>query len=97
RTARTLMEEIVAVGRSQGVKFAPDVIESRIKDARSDAPNLVASMQLDFNAGGKLELENLIGAVVATGRKAGVPVPASAALYGALWKFRSGAPRETGR
>lgn len=90
RTVRTLMEEIVAVGRSQGVKFAPDVVDSRIADARADARNLVSSMQLDFSAGGKLEVENLIGAVVVAGRKAGVPVPASAALYGALWKFRNG-------
>lgn len=90
RTVRTLMEEIVAVGKAQGVKFAADVIETRIVDARGDAANMVSSMQLDFNDRKKLELDDLIGAVVRAGRKSGVPVPASAALYGALWKFRNG-------
>jgi 2-dehydropantoate 2-reductase len=96
RTVRTLMEEIVAVGRAKGVRFPADVIESRIADARGDAPNLVSSMQLDFNDGRALELEDLIGAVVRAGRDTGVPVPASAALYGALWKFRAG-PRANTR
>jgi len=90
RTVRTVMDEIVAVGKAQGVKFAADAIETRLADARGDAANLVSSMQLDFNDGKPLELDDLIGAVVRAGRKSGVPVPASAALYGALWKFRGG-------
>jgi len=90
RTVQTVMEEIVAVGRAQGVKFPDDVIETRIADARGDAPNMVSSLQLDFKDGKKLELEDLIGAVVRAGRKSGVPVPASASLYAALWKFRNG-------
>ncbi|MBI2964573.1 MAG: 2-dehydropantoate 2-reductase, partial [Chloroflexi bacterium] len=90
QTVRTVMEEIVAVGKAQGVKFAADVVETRLADARGDAANLVSSMQLDFNDRKKLELDDLIGAVVRAGGKSGVPVPASAALYGALWKFRNG-------
>lgn len=93
RTVQALMEEIVAVGKSQGVKFAPDVVTKRLAGAREEAKEMVSSLQLDFNSGNPLELDDLIGAVVRAGRKANVPVPASAALYAALYKFRSGGAR----
>ncbi|MBM3959881.1 MAG: 2-dehydropantoate 2-reductase [SAR202 cluster bacterium] len=93
RTVQALMEEIVLVGKSQGVKFAPDVVTKRMAGAREEAREMVSSLQLDFNAGNPLELDDLIGAVVRAGRKSGVPVPASAALYGALYGFRTGGRR----
>ena len=53
-----------------------------------------ASVQGDFRAGNQLEIEHLLGMVVREGRAMNVPVPASAALVTALWKFRNGAAPE---
>ena len=89
-TVRTVMEEIVAVGQAHGAKFASDVVDVRMATAETDAPGLVSSLQLDFQAGNPLELDDLLGAVVRQGRAKRVPVPASAALYTALYKFRQG-------
>ena len=40
----------------------------------------------------RLEIDDLLGAVVRKGRANGVPVPASAALYATLYAFRNGPP-----
>ena len=89
-TVRTVMEEIVAVGQAHGAEFAGDVVDVRMATAEADAPGLVSSLQLDFQAGNPLELDDLLGAVVRQGRAKHVPVPAGAALYTALYKFRQG-------
>ncbi len=89
-TVRTVMEEIVAVGQAHGAVFDSDVVDARMATAETDAPGLVSSLQLDFQAGNPLELDDLLGAVVRQGRAKDVPVPASAALYTALYKFRQG-------
>ena len=89
-TVRTVMEEIVAVGQAHGAVFDSDVVDARMATAKADAPGLVSSLQLDFQAGNPLELDDLLGAVVRQGRAKDVPVPASAALYTALYKFRQG-------
>ena len=96
-TVRTVMEEIVAVGQAHGAKFASDVVDVRMATAEADAPGLVSSLQLDFQAGNPLELDDLLGAVVRQGRAKRVPVPASAALYTALYKFRQGRDPDKGR
>ncbi len=89
-TVRAVMEEIVAVGQAHGAEFVSDVVDVRMATAEADAPGLVSSLQLDFQAGNPLELDDLLGAVVRQGRAKRVPVPASAALYTALYKFRQG-------
>ena len=89
-TVRTVMEEIMTVGRAHGAEFASDVVETRMATAKADAPGLVSSLKLDFQAGNPLELDDLLGAVVRQGRAKNIPVPASAALYTALYKFRQG-------
>lgn len=89
-TLRAVMSEIVAVGESEGVQFKPDVVDSQLSDVLAEAEEVQASLQQDFEAGNPLELDDLLGAVVAKGRAEGVPVPASAALYSSLYKFRKG-------
>jgi 2-dehydropantoate 2-reductase len=84
------MEEIVAVGRSQGITFPPRCVESKMADAIAEAEETQASLQYDLDNGSPLELDDILGAVVNIGREAGVPVPASAALVSVLDKFKQG-------
>ena len=90
QTVRTVMEEIVAVGQSQGVTFPPRCVQAKMTDAISEAEETQASLQYDLNNGKPLELDDILGAVVRIGRDAGVPVPASSALVTVLDKFKRG-------
>lgn len=90
QTVRTVMEEIVAVGQSQGVKFPPRCVEAKMADAIAEAEDTQASLQYDLNNRKPLELDDILGAVVRIGRDAGVPVPASAALVTVLDRFKQG-------
>ncbi|MBC8452909.1 MAG: 2-dehydropantoate 2-reductase [Chloroflexi bacterium] len=89
-TIRTTMEEIVAVGQSQGVTFPPRCVEAKLEDAIAEAEEMQASLQYDLDSGKPLELDDILGAVVKLGREAGVPVPSSAALVTVLDKFKQG-------
>ncbi|MBO05257.1 MAG: hypothetical protein CL731_09650 [Chloroflexi bacterium] len=89
-TVRTVMEEIVAVGQSQGVKFPPRCVEAKMAHAIAEAEDTQASLQYDLNNRKPLELDDILGAVVRIGRDAGVPVPASAALVTVLDRFKQG-------
>ena len=89
-TVRTVMEEIVAVGQSQGVTFPPRCVETKMNDAIGEAEETQASLQYDLDNGKPLELDDILGAVVRIGREADIPVPASAALVTVLDKFKQG-------
>jgi 2-dehydropantoate 2-reductase len=89
-TVRVTMEEIVAVGQSQGVNFPPRCVESKMEDAIAEAEETQASLQYDLDSGRPLELDDILGAVVKIGRDAGIPVPSSAALVTVLDKFKQG-------
>ena len=90
QTVRTVMEEIVAVGQSQGVTFPPRCVESKMNDAIGEAEETQASLQYDLDNGKPLELDDILGAVVRIGCEADVQVPASAALVTVLDKFKQG-------
>jgi 2-dehydropantoate 2-reductase len=91
-TIRTVMEEIVAVGRSEGVRFARDVVQRKLDGGIAEADEFRSSLQYDLYNGRPLELDDLLGAIVAKGRAKGIPVAASAALVMALEKFKLGSP-----
>lgn len=89
---RTVMEEIVAVGMSQGVKFSPGVVDEKLKGGIEEADEFKSSLQYDLNNGKPLELDDILGAVVSKGHEADIPVPASAALVMTLENFKHGKP-----
>ena len=91
-TVRTVMEEIYAVGESEGIAFEDGLIDSHLEGAREEALEMKASLQIDLESGNPLEIDDLLGAVVRKGRANAVPVPASAALYATLYQFRNGPP-----
>ena len=89
-TIRTVMEEIVASGKSQGIKFPSRVVDEKMSDAMAEADEFQSSLQSDFNRGGKLELDDILGAAVRLGKQNGIPMPASSALVMSLQKFKNG-------
>ena len=89
---KTVMEEIVAVGKSRGVTFPPNVVSERFEAAAEEADHFRSSLQMDLEAGRPLEVDDLLGAVVRMARDAGIPVPASSALVVALERFKRGPP-----
>jgi 2-dehydropantoate 2-reductase len=89
-TIRTVMEEIVAVGQSEGIRFPPNVVKLKLEAGISEAEEFKSSLQYDLYNGKPLELDDILGAVVRKGRARGIPVPASAALVATLEKFKGG-------
>ena len=89
-TLQTVMEEIVASGKANGIKFTNGIVDMKMEDAVAEADEFQSSLQSDFNRGGKLELDDILGAAVKFGGEAGVPMPASTALVMTLQKYKNG-------
>ena len=89
-TIRTVMEEIVASGKSQGIRFPSRIVDEKMRDAIAEAGEFQSSLQSDFNRGGKLELDDILGAAVRLGKQGRIPMPASSALVMSLQKFKNG-------
>jgi 2-dehydropantoate 2-reductase len=83
-TVLAMQREIRAVGLAAGVNL-PDEVAERVKSlylGLSDGHS--TSMQRDFAAGKRVELESLTGSVVRRGRRHGVPTPIFSAFYAVL-------------
>lgn len=87
----TMVEEATAVARALGVELPDDVADERIAFARGLPTTMRSSMLQDLEAGKRLELDWLTGAVVRLGEEAGVDTPVSRECYEALAPFRGGA------
>jgi 2-dehydropantoate 2-reductase len=87
---RSLMQEVVAVGRAEGVTLPQDFVEERMTFAGTTPPGFKASLLHDLERGNRIELDWLAGKVVELGRKNGVPTPANAAVYALLKLHRMG-------
>ncbi|MGH2429048.1 MAG: 2-dehydropantoate 2-reductase [Candidatus Limnocylindria bacterium] len=81
---RRVMEEIVSLGRAEGVALPDDLVERQLEFAASLEPNGRSSMYDDMVAGRPMELEALLGEVVRRGAQAGVATPVSETLYAVL-------------
>lgn len=73
--------EVVAVGQAEGINLSNAIPDELMAQARASAPGLKASLLVDLERGRKTEVETLQGAVVALGRKHGVPTPVTEVLY----------------
>jgi 2-dehydropantoate 2-reductase len=85
---RTLVSEVVGVGRGSGVALPEDAVESAMETLMSLPDTMGTSMQRDFERRSRVELEHLTGAVVRRGRDLGLPTPAFEAMY-AILKVRA--------
>ncbi|MDP8924718.1 MAG: 2-dehydropantoate 2-reductase [Chloroflexota bacterium] len=80
----TMMREVMAVGRSSGVNL-PDESYTSVEQFFLNLPDThTTSMQRDFEAQRRVELEHLAGSVVRRGRAVEVPVPNFETVYALL-------------
>lgn len=83
--------EVEAVARAEGVPVSPDVARV-VRDYMDAVPQtMTPSLLIDLQAGKRLELEALQGAVVRRGRAHGVPTPILDTLYAVLKPWAGGA------
>ena len=87
---KNIMEEIVAVGKSEGVKFPIGVVEEKFNSAIDEAEEFKSSLQYDFNNHKPLELDDILGTVVRIAKKNDIPTPASTILMSVLEKYKKG-------
>jgi 2-dehydropantoate 2-reductase len=81
---RSLMREVEAVARSQGVDLDADVVDKSLAFIDAADPYIKASMQLDVEAGREFELESLVGIIGREGRLSSTPTPTADMVYAAL-------------
>ena len=86
------MREVVEVGRSCGMQFAPNVLDPARAMIRGAPPHAMPSMAVDLRAGNRLELPWLAGRVVQFGATHGVPTPVNRVVYAALKPYVNGTP-----
>jgi len=77
----TVLSEIRAVADALGVPIGEKEIEKVIKQAQNLPEGAKTSMQLDFEAGKKTELESLTGYIVHEAQKMGLEVPLMRKMY----------------
>ncbi len=80
----SLMREVEAVARAQGVALDANVVEQALGFMDNAAPHIKASMQLDVESGHRTEIESMIGVIGRKGRQRGVPTPVADMIYAAL-------------
>lgn len=80
----SLMREVEAVARAQGVELDEDVVQKSLDFIDNAAPQIKPSMQLDVEAGRRSELEAMIGVIGRKGQELGVPTPVADTVYASL-------------
>jgi 2-dehydropantoate 2-reductase len=89
---RSLMLEVVAVARAEGVDIPDRFVDARMAFVDQLAPTMTSSMHHDLERGNRLELPWLSGDVVARGERLGVPTPCNRALVDVLTVHDQGRP-----
>ncbi len=82
--ARQVMEEVRAVAIANNVPLSADLAERLLTWTDTAAGAMKTSTRQDLEAGKRLEVEALNGAVVRKGEAAGVPTPLNFTLYALL-------------
>jgi 2-dehydropantoate 2-reductase len=91
RMYRRLVEELATLAQASGVRLAPDVVDTIVRDASALAPTVYSSLHHDLTQGRRLELEALHGHAVRLGERLGVATPMLFAVYAALRPHADGA------
>jgi 2-dehydropantoate 2-reductase len=88
-----VMQEVIAVGRAQGVDLPQDYLATALQRADTVSPDMTSSMHHDLQRGNRLEVRWLSGGVVELGRAKGVPTPLNRAIADILALHAEGASR----
>ena len=78
---RMLMDEILAVGKAEGVNIDEKDRDEMIDTLINFPPDKKMSMLQDYEAGRPIEVDDYAGTVIELGRKHGIPTPANEILY----------------
>jgi 2-dehydropantoate 2-reductase len=81
-----LMEEIGRLAQVKGIALPADSVETALVKVARFPYETKSSMQLDYEKGGRTEVDLFIGYAVRAGRALGIPVPLHEELYAALKK-----------
>jgi 2-dehydropantoate 2-reductase len=84
RMYRTIVEELAALARAEGVSLPAGVVDTVVKAAEGLSPEARSSLFDDLEQGRRLELEALHGHAVRLGERHGIPTPMVSAVYAAL-------------
>ncbi len=84
------MRETWLVARRRGIALADEFVAKQLAFADGLPAQMKSSMQGDLEAGGRLELEWLSGAVVRMAAETGVEAPVSRSIYAALKRYAEG-------
>ncbi len=79
-----IMRETVAVGRAKGIDLADDYAEDRLAFTAGLPVEMTSSMHHDLEAGNRLEVAWLSGAVARFGDELGVATPVNRSVWAAL-------------
>jgi 2-dehydropantoate 2-reductase len=85
-----VFNEVVAVGRAEGIALPAEKVEARLARARTSSPMVMSSLAVDLMAGNRLELPWLGGRVRELGKKHAIPTPANDFIWAALKPFLEG-------
>ncbi len=92
-----LVDEVAAVGRAEGTDLPPEMIAARKAFVRRlSSTDFKSSLQRDFERGRRTELDDLLGAVVARGKRYGVGTPHFDTLHALLSLARARGYRYSG-
>ena len=86
------MREVAAVAAAHGVSLGEEAIANNMALAKSFPPNNKTSMFQDLEAGRRLEIDYLSGAVVRLGREKGIETPIHRTAWVAIKPWHSGPP-----
>jgi 2-dehydropantoate 2-reductase len=90
---RRVVSEVHVIARAEGIAVPDDLVDRHLALIDSVEPGGYSSLYHDLTSGKPTELDALLGEVVRRGARAGVPTPASEALYAVLepWQIRNSA------
>ena len=86
------MREVAAVAAAHGVSLGKEAIANNMALAKSFPPNNKTSMFQDLEAGRRLEIDYLSGAVVRLGREKGIETPIHRTAWVAIKPWINGPP-----
>lgn len=84
-----MIQEAIAVGEANGMTFKAGLVDQIVANFMGAPEGQMSSLQRDYGAQRRVELEALTGGVVRQGRQLGVEIPCFEALYAVL-KVRAG-------
>jgi 2-dehydropantoate 2-reductase len=87
-----MVEEATSIARASGVDLPDGTEDERLELARKLPTEMRSSMLHDLEAGRRLELDWLTGAIVRLGAQRGVATPVSVEVYEALAPLKEGTP-----